>query len=218
MALPHKAKKPVNEYKLAALPEWQQQKIRADEAKARSAQVNGSKLRSFSAKRLKRLGNRTLYSTFTAKPAQKILAHKTQTKGGRVIRSVRQGLKPVGVRGKRLAPGDRLQERASHALSCVCGCNSHLMPGADGVPGKGLISRSHLESRRNESTRNDDANNLPACLRLSHWLDHETQGVQCKAELLILAKAKGKRLDLGEVRPLLDQYGYYTWVATSWRI
>ena len=218
MALPHKIKKPISEYKLQALPEWHQQRIKADEAKAKAAQVEGSKLRSFSAKRLKRLGNRTLYSTFTAKPATITLAHKTRTKGGRIIRSVRQGLKPIGVRGKRLAPGDRLQERASHALPCVCGCNAHLQPGAGGVPGKGLISRAHLETRSHEAVRNDDWNNLPGCLRLNHWLDHEVQGERCKAELLTLAKAKGQRLEPGEVRPLLEQYGYYTWAATSWRI
>lgn len=127
-------------------------------------------------------------------------------------------LKPRGQRGRRMAAGDRAQEAATHVLPCCCGCNAHLRPGVDGVPGKGLVSRAHLESRRFESTRNDDFNNLPACEHLAHWLDRETGGSRARKELLRLAKKARLRLAPGEVQPIISKYGYYTWLHNRTRV
>lgn len=127
-------------------------------------------------------------------------------------------LAPVGQRGKRLRPGDRQQEHTSHTLPCVCGCNAHQQSGVDGIPGKGLISRAHLESRAYEETRNEDWNNLPACLHLNHWLDLEAtrrpDGEEtCKEVLRRLAREVVRRLTPEEVQPILEAHGYYTWLA-----
>lgn len=137
-------------------------------------------------------------------------------------------LKPIGVRGRRLLPGDRKQEAKSHILPCVCGCNAHLQPGADGIPGKGLIARAHLESRKYETTRNEDYNNLPGCAYLNHWLDQEATTRQneddtCKAVLLrkareVAEKENGRRLTPEEVQPILSDHGYYTWLHSMTRI
>lgn len=88
----------------------------------------------------------------------------------------------------------------------MCGCNAHLTPGA--------VARAHLESRKYESTRNEDWNNAPACLYLSDWLDHHHQGVQAKASLLEMAKAKGERLEPAECYHILNDHGYYYWLTT----
>lgn len=185
--------------------------------------VTGSCLRTIGKKRLRELeaNGGAIGSTFRRKPGQRPLQHKRQVNGHRITAlqqrpdGLKRGvkLKVVGRRGKRLAPGDRAQEAASHILPCVCGCNAHLQPGADGIPGKGLISRAHLESRRFESTRNEDWNNLPACAYLSDWLDHNHNGEQARGELLDMAKALGRRLTHTEAGPVISRYGYYTELA-----
>lgn len=192
--------------------------------------VEGSSLHAFSRKRLAeaQAKGQRLSSTWVAKPGRKRLERPRKSPTGAKVKwvaqrcgfSLKKGhpMKPIGIRGRRLRPGDRKQEAATHVLPCVCGCNAHLQTGADGVPGKGLVSRAHLESRAYEATRNDDANNYPGCLHLNHWLDHEPGGVKCKADLLTLTKEKAGRLLAEEIRPLLKLHGYYDWRATAWRI
>ncbi|MBY6277270.1 MAG: hypothetical protein CWE10_13845 [Symbiobacterium thermophilum] len=107
----------------------------------------------------------------------------------------------VGRRGKRLRSADRRQERATHQLPCVCGCNA----------GPGEISRAHIIGRAYESVRNEDWNNLPACWWLHRWLDSEPEGIRCKRSLHALAVGLGRRLEAGDVQPLLRECGYYDW-------
>ncbi|WP_374713796.1 hypothetical protein [Symbiobacterium terraclitae] len=107
----------------------------------------------------------------------------------------------IGRRGRRLRAADRRQERATHQLPCVCGCNA----------GPGEITRAHLKRRAIESTRNEDWNNLPACWWLHEWLDHTAAGGDCKRSLHALAIGLGRRLEAGDVRGLLRDYGYYDW-------
>lgn len=107
----------------------------------------------------------------------------------------------VGRRGRRLRAADRRQERATHQLPCVCGCSA----------GPGEITRAHLIGRAVESVRNEDWNNVPACWWLHRWLDSEPEGIWCKRSMWALAVGLGRRLEAGDVRGLLEDYGYYDW-------
>lgn len=107
----------------------------------------------------------------------------------------------VGRRGRRLRAADRRQEQATHQLPCVCGCPA----------GPGEITRAHLIGRAVESVRNEDWNNLPACWWLHRWLDSEPEGIRCKRSMLALAVGLGRRLEAGDVQPLLRECGYYDW-------
>jgi len=113
----------------------------------------------------------------------------------------RSRLSRLGRRGKRLLSADRWQERETHALACVCGCSA----------GPGEVARAHLERRGIESTRNEAANNLPACWWLGEWLDHTPEGANCKRSLWALAICLGRRLEHEDVHSLLELYGYYEW-------
>lgn len=110
-------------------------------------------------------------------------------------------LSRLGRRGRRLLSADRRQERESHSLPCVCGCNA----------GPGEVARAHLERRGIESTRNEDWNNLPACWWLHEWLDQTAEGGHCKRSLHALAIGLGRRLEVADVQGLLRDYGYYEW-------
>ncbi len=110
----------------------------------------------------------------------------------------------VGRRGRRLRAADRRQERETHQLPCVCGCGA----------GPGEVARAHLVSRSVESLRNEDTNNVPACWWLSTWLDQTPEGVRCKRSMWALAVGLGRRLEAGDVQPLLRECGYYDW---RWR-
>ena len=199
-------KKPISPYKLAALPEWQQCDIQRREAKAQATLRRGISLKP-------KPGSRPLQRV--RKIQGKVIKRLTQRTG--LVPSGKP-LKLLGVRGKRLAPKDRQQEASTHILPCCCGCNAHLQPGADGIPGKGLISRAHLESRRFETTRNEDWNNLPACLYLNEWLDRTAGGADAKEDLLRLAQEQQRRLTPEEVQPVLVMWGYYSWVHNERRI
>jgi len=107
----------------------------------------------------------------------------------------------IGRRGRRLRAADRRQERATHQLPCVCGCNA----------GRGEISRAHIIRRGDERNRNEDWNNLPACWWLSTWLDQTPEGIQCKRSLHALAIGLGRRLEAGDVQDQLRRHGYYEW-------
>ncbi len=200
----------------------QETRVRARADQADQYRVEGSSLRAISKKKLAQLEaqGRRITSTFRPKPGHRPLQHKRKI-GDQTVKKVTtkgwtfkrgQPIKREGVRGRRLRPGDRKQEALSHVLPCVCGCNAHQQPGAGGVPGKGLISRAHLESRAYEYTRNEDTNNLPACLNLNHWLDFEPGGPTAKDELWQLAQQVRRRLLPVEVQAILSQNGYYTWI------
>lgn len=122
----------------------------------------------------------------------------------------RQGsLKPVGRRGKRLAKPDHAMQEIINDQPCICGCNAD--------PLNDEVRRAHLESRSYEHTRNEEWNNLPACYALNRWLDHDPEGVQCKAVLLEMAQMKwtnfAECLIHAEVWPVLDRFGFYGWKA-----
>lgn len=127
-------KKPISPYKLASLPEWQQQRIKADEAKAKTAQVQGSSLKTFSPKRLAKMGGKTLYSSFSSNPDSRPLQRKHLVNGLSVKTITRQPMakgKPLRYQGRR---GRRLQQQrnpwreaifAIHGRRCLYpGCHS----------------------------------------------------------------------------------------------
>lgn len=114
-------------------------------------------------------------------------------------------LKKIGRRGRRLQKGDRIEEKISHKLPCVCGCNA----------GPGEVARAHLEGRAIESTRNEEWNNPPGCLWLNRWLDQTPEGVQAKKSLWATAICLGRRLEEEDVKPILRLYGYYKWRAKA---
>lgn len=114
-------------------------------------------------------------------------------------------LAKVGRRGRRLRKEDRKEERISHALPCVCGCNA----------GPGEVARAHLERRGIETTRNVEANNLPACWYMGEWLDHTPEGVNAKRSLWALAIGLGRRLEPEDVQSIIRTAGYYEWRAKA---
>lgn len=131
---------------------------------------------------------------------RKTLRRRTRLRRRQPLRSTTR-LRRIGRRGKRLRAADRRQERATHQLPCVCGCGA----------GPGEVARAHLISRSVESLRNEDTNNVPACWWLHRWLDSEPDGIRCKRSMWALAVGLGRRLEAGDVQPLLREYGYYEW-------
>lgn len=252
-----KRQREVNPFKAAVLHREpirdQEQKPTLKPGKDGIPTIDGSTLRPFSKKRWDRLKKqgKALHSTFagtdvadhTKTPLRRRLVAsenhpesdtpkrlKVNASGMKALNRVKI-LKPVGRRGRRLAPGDRKQEAITHKMRCYCGCMDEW--GRDPEPGE--VSRAHLASRAYEAERNADHNNIPACADLAEWLDHNEQGVHAKAELLELAQAQYKaakaemaaagvegephvRLTPEEVRPVLEKWCYYTWYADRRRM
>lgn len=134
------------------------------------------------------------------------LKRKTPLKSsGEAPLRAKSSLQFAGKRARRLQSEDKQQEKATHALTCVCGC------------GQQADDRAHLESRRYEASRNEDWNNTPICRIAHRWLDQTPAGVKCKRELKGLAKAAGRRLTAQEAAPIMFRYGYWIWRTWSYR-
>lgn len=149
-----------------------------------------------------------LKRTGFCKPGTWQLKRSAATRAG-VIRGVRQTtgfalkrgqkLKPLGVRGKRLLPGDRRESQAIKGLPCICGC---CLP----------VQWAHLIPRGAETTRHDPTYSVPACEYLHPWLD-QGRGVQAKTELRNLATESGRRVTPEEAFEILSRWNYYTDLA-----
>lgn len=203
-------KKPVSPYKLATLPEWQQQRIKADEERAKVAQVQNSSLKTFSPKRLAKLGGRTLFSSFTPKHDAKPLQRRRRINGTSVYAVTRQPMakgKPLryqGRRGKRLAPGDQKGRAEITGLPCVCGCNRKTV-------------WVHLKTRSSEALRHLSWVTVPGCVDLDFWMD-QGPGAAVKAELFALAESLQQRMTEADITPVLSANGYYTWLYDKRRL
>lgn len=114
--------------------------------------------------------------------------------------STKKALAKAGKRALRLRAGDKRISDTFRAMECLCGCSSEPDP-------------AHLRTRSDESTRHVDHLIIPLC-RLGHrWLDHEAEGVQCRAVLFEMAMSKGQALTHAEFWPIADAYGMYGWMA-----
>lgn len=186
--------------------------IKAKPAEPDLYRVAGSSLPTISAKRLKTLDGKRLTSTFAPKPGVRRLQRTAMVKGKQIKRVIQRTgrmalgtkLRPVGVQGKRLAPGDRKAAQGIKGLSCICGCNRP-------------VQWMHLQRRAVLSTRHEEWATAPGCDDLHHWLD-QGKGTAVRPELFKLAEALGRRLIHADAYKHLSDAGYYTWLHHERRI